>query len=69
MTPRRGQRKPSIDEGLDALIAEVRPGVMLSQTDIARRCQCKQACISLIELRAMRKIRKWFAPMLKELCS
>lgn len=65
--PRRGQRKPSIDEGLDALLSEARFGVPFSQTQIATRCQCAPETITVLEQRALRSLRRLLSPILREL--
>ena len=52
------EKSSRIDPGLSILEAVTPPGVPLSQTEIAVWCGCTSEAIRVMELRALRKLRR-----------
>lgn len=65
------ERKESIDIGLALLSVVAKPGVPLTQEDIAAWCGCARGYIHLIEKKALRKLRNRMQfvrdPLLREM--
>jgi hypothetical protein len=60
--PLRGREKAArIDLGLDLLLARTVPGERWNATEIAAWCDCDDALIHTLELRALRKLREALA--------
>jgi hypothetical protein len=56
-TSELAERKSRTDLGLALLSLVAKPGVSLTQQDIAAWCSCSRANIYLIEMRALKKLR------------
>lgn len=63
------ERRQSIDLGLALLSLACKPGVPITQEDIAAWCGCSRGYIHLVEQAALRKLRRSLDqnPMLAEL--